>query len=116
MLRDKISLENNTAEEIVHRMNDWQKEIELTRSVMLGGDGVYDEFFMTPGAFTRLYAVADQLLDTHLGRNAETTDASCVGKLFGIPCRSPIFERPDRRDLEGLADFQLEYRIIGDGA
>jgi len=116
MYRDKISIENNTADEIVLLVNDWKQELEITRSVMLGGDGVYDEFFLTPGAFTRLFAIADRLLDTELGKNGETSVNGCAGKLLGVRCRSPIFERAAIRDLEGLADFQLEYRIVGDGA
>jgi len=116
MYRDKISIENNTADEIVLLVNDWKQEIEMARSVMLGGDGVYDEFFLSPGAFARLFYLTDRLLDTELGRNAETASNGCVGKLLGVRCRSPIFERDATRDLEGLADFQLEYRIVEDGA
>ena len=113
MYRDKISIVNNTSAEAVQIITQWVQELDVARGVMMDEDGMYEEFFLSPGAYTRLYGVASQIPDTQFVKGLGGNDPDHVGLLMGISCRSPVFVRSDKRDLEGLADYQIEYRICG---
>ena len=113
MYRDKISIANNTSAEAVQIITQWVQELDVSRGVMMDEEGMYEEFFLSPGAYTRLYGVVDQLPHTEFVKGLGGNGPDHVGFLVGIPCRSPVFVRSYKRDLEGLADYQIEYRICG---
>lgn len=107
--RTKISFEHDTEKQAIQRLNMFLEDISVSRDFVLS-DQFREEVFISPGAFCKLVNAQGLPENTHLCKGR----GSSVGNLGGIPARSPVFSHPHYRDLEGLAEMQIEYRIIGD--
>lgn len=107
--RQRISIAHLPAHEIPPKLNALRADIETARDMILE-DEMREEVFMTPSVFLRVQPIFTQLEDTNL--SPRKRDGDIVGRMFNVTCRSPAYSRRDRQDLEGLADGQLEYRIV----
>ena len=107
--RYKISFSNDTTKQAVQRLNMLLEDIKITRE-FVSADQFREEIFLSPGAYCKLVN-AEGLPE---GTELKKEDEDFVGKIGDIPARSPMFVHPHYRDLEGLGDMQLEYRVIGD--
>lgn len=112
MHRTKISLYGKTAHESVEMLKGWRSDCMLLKDTLAAS--LEDcTFFLTPGAYTRIFGVQHLLEGTNLRPNFEEgEDKRRVGTMFGIQAHSPIFLKDGLRDLQGLSDFQIEFRVM----
>tara|TARA_B100000700_G_scaffold88627_1_gene99986 strand:- start:104842 stop:105180 length:339 start_codon:yes stop_codon:yes gene_type:complete len=86
----------------------WLDDTLLSRDFLVE-EGDAEEFFMTPGAYLR---ISNLVKPVEGSDTPSPSGGTIIGTLCGVRVRSPLFVRSELRDLEGLADMQLEYRII----
>ena len=86
-------------------MQQFLQDLELQRSLLCESD-MQDEIFLGPKACMHL-------IQSNIPCSADIKkcEKDSVGSIGDFSCRSPLFQRTELRNLEGLSSYQIEYRI-----